>query len=105
RIARPPRSSCAPSSRTSRPRPPWPGRYRARASRGPGSPAHRESRDLESIEAGGGVVEELGPLRRRAVLRQALEGIPEHGVAAARLVDRKVRLENATVGTELLDGE
>ena len=37
--------------------------------------------------------------------RQPLECVPEHRIAAARLVHREVRLEHAPLGAELLDRE
>src|SRR5262245_6673583 len=59
----------------------------------------------QTIDAGGRVVEQLGLLAGRAARGQTLEGVPQHRVAAARLVHREIRLEHAAIGTELLDGE
>src|SRR5262245_36010860 len=59
----------------------------------------------EAIDARGGVVEELGLLRRREARGHALERVPEDRVAAARLVAREVRLEHAAVDAEFLDRE
>src|SRR5439155_4821928 len=69
------------------------------------APTDTLCRAREAIDASRRVVEELGLLRRREAGRQALERVPQHRVAAARLVDREVRLEHTAVDTELLDRE
>src|SRR5215470_16574305 len=57
----------------------------------------------EPIDARRRVVEELGALRSREAGGEALERVPEDRVAAARHVDREVRLEHAAIDAELLD--
>src|SRR3546814_5777376 len=49
-------------------------------------------------------MEHRRPLAGRVALREQLEAVPYHGVAAARLVDREVRLEHAALRPEGLDG-
>src|SRR5438128_8297223 len=59
----------------------------------------------ETIDPRGGVMEQLGFVRSGVVGGQALERVPQHHIAAADFVHRKVRLEHAPVDTEFVDGE
>src|SRR5262245_11708601 len=56
--------------------------------------------DLEAVHTGGGVAIEQGFFALRAAFRNVLEGVPQHAVAAALLVRRKIALQHAAVGAE-----
>src|SRR5207302_602450 len=63
------------------------------------------SRRTQAVHARGGAVEQPGFFVRGVVGNQALERVPQDGVAAADLVHGEIRLEHAAVYTELLDRE
>src|SRR5438270_8343448 len=62
-------------------------------------------RGTQAVHARGGAVEQAGFFVRGVVGDQALERVPQDGVAAADLVHGEIRLEHAAVYTELLDRE
>src|SRR5215472_13415369 len=63
--------------------------------------ARRPQLDLfQPVEFGRRAGEECGLLGRRAAGGDALEGVPQHVVAAAPLVDREVALEHRALGAE-----
>src|SRR5712691_7426343 len=63
----------------------------------------RELRRGDSVDAGGSAAVERPLLGGRGAGRDALEGVPQLGVAAGLLVRREVALEHAALGAERLD--
>src|SRR5580698_1036713 len=59
--------------------------------------------DGEPIDALGGAAEQRLLLVRRGARRDTLQRVEEAGVADAHLVDRKVALDQATIGAEQLE--
>ena len=59
---------------------------------------------IQAIDARGRVVEQPGLLVRRVAGGQALERVPQHGVAAASLIHGEIRFEHAALHPELLHG-
>src|ERR1700736_1746273 len=61
------------------------------------------SASLQPVEPRRGAGEQVGFLGRRGAARQPFERVEQHRIAARALVDRKVALEHAAIGAEILD--
>src|SRR5436190_9790003 len=66
----------------------------------PPARAMLEAGSAEPVEAARRAGEQRRLLRRRTAGRDALEGIPEHRIAAAALVDREIALEHRALRAE-----
>src|SRR5580658_5516850 len=58
---------------------------------------------LQPVKTRRGAGEEISLFRCRGAVRQPLERVEQHRIAARTLVDREVAFEHAAVGAEILD--